>query len=70
MLGGCYWPLEIVNSRLMLAASNFVPQGWAMKSLKSIIIYGQDFQAAVMPSLILIVMGIIFLGVSVVMDNE
>jgi ABC-2 type transport system permease protein len=54
----------------MLAASNFVPQGWAMKSLKSIIIYGQDFQAAVMPSLILIVMGIIFLGVSVVMDNE
>ncbi len=70
MLGGCYWPLEIVNSKLMLAASNFVPQGWAMKGLKSIIIYGQDFQAAVMPSLILIMMGILFLGVSVIMDNK
>ena len=65
MLGGCYWPLEMVRSKALLAVSKAVPAGWAMQALKSMIVYNQDFGAVYLPAAVLLLMGIVFLGLAV-----
>jgi len=65
MLGGCYWPLEIVRSKALLAASKAVPAGWAMQALKGMIAYNQGFEAVYLPAAVLLLMGVVFLGVAV-----
>ncbi|MDD2574373.1 MAG: ABC transporter permease [Bacillota bacterium] len=62
MLGGCYWPLEIVGSRAMLIASKVMPAGWAMLALKDMIVYNQGLEAVYLPAAVLLLMGVIFLG--------
>lgn len=39
MLGGAYWPLEIVNNQVLLTLSRFVPIRYALDGLKGIIYY-------------------------------
>lgn len=51
-LGGCWWPLEVVNEHLRTAAL-FVPTGWAMKGLHQLITFGADF-GSVIPSLLVL----------------
>lgn len=65
MLGGCMWPLEIINSKPLLTIANFVPQKWAVEGMEKIAMYGYGFEAAITPSLILIGMGLIFFVVGV-----
>jgi len=65
MLGGCMWPLEIVNSKILLILANFTPQKWAVEGMEKIATYGHGFEAAILPSLILILMGLIFFGMGV-----
>lgn len=60
MLGGCMWPLEIVNSKVLLALANLTPQKWAMQGLERIAGYGQGFDAAIWPTLVLIAMGLVY----------
>lgn len=65
MLGGCYWPLEIVSSRALQAAAKIVPTGWAMQALKDIIIQGQGFERVYLPAAVMLLMGTVFLGIAV-----
>ncbi len=65
MLGGCMWPLEIVNSRILLTLANFTPQKWAVEGMTKIATYGYGFEAAIIPSLILVLMGLVFFGIGV-----
>lgn len=65
MLGGCMWPLEIVNNKILLFLAEFTPQKWAMQGMESIASYGMGIEAAVLPTIILLAMGIIFFGVGV-----
>ncbi len=64
MLGGCYWPLEIVSSRALMFASKLVPTGWAMQALKDMIIHDRAFDVVYLPTAVMLMMGIIFLGVA------
>lgn len=63
MLGGAYWPLEIVSNRVMLAASNFVPIRHAMDALKGIAYYSFSLQNLLWPLAILVLFGVVFMGV-------
>lgn len=60
MLGGCMWPLEIVNNKILLLLAELTPQKWAMQGIESIASGGMGFEAAIMPSIVLTVMGIAF----------
>ena len=62
MLGGCMWPLEIVNSKTLLFLSNFTPQKWAIEGMEKIATYGEGFNASVVPSFVLLGMGVVFFG--------
>ena len=61
MIGGCMWPLEIVNSKVLLMASNFTPQKWALAGIKSIAMYNNELSSIIKPTAILLSMGVVFL---------
>ncbi len=65
MLGGCMWPLEIVNNKIVLALANITPQKWAIQAMESIAIHGKGLNEVVFPALVLTVMGLIFFGLGV-----
>jgi ABC-2 type transport system permease protein len=65
MLGGCMWPLEIVNNKLLLFLAELTPQKWALQGMESIASKGMGFSAAVFPTIVLIAMGVLFFAVGV-----
>ena len=65
MLGGCMWPLDIVNNKILLFLAELTPQKWAMQGMEGIASRGMGFEAAVLPTSVLIGMGIIFFGFGV-----
>lgn len=65
MLGGCMWPLEIVNSKALLLLANLTPQKWAIEGMSSIAMYGKGFDAVIIPVLVLLTMGLVFFGIGV-----
>jgi ABC-2 type transport system permease protein len=65
MLGGCMWPLEIVNNKLLLFLAELTPQKWAIQGMESIASKGMGFSAAVFPTIVLIAMGVLFFAVGV-----
>jgi ABC-2 type transport system permease protein len=60
MLGGCMWPLDIVNNKALLFLAELTPQKWAIQGMEDIASGGMGFEAAVIPSLVLLGMGLIF----------
>lgn len=60
MLGGCMWPLEIVNNKVLLFLAELTPQKWAIQGMEDIAAGGLGFEAAVIPTLVLAGMGLIF----------
>lgn len=65
MLGGCMWPLEIVNMKALLFLANFTPQKWAVQGMEMIASYGKGFEAAVLPTAVLLGMGLVFFAAGV-----
>lgn len=65
MLGGCMWPLDIVNNKALLLLAQLTPQKWAIQGMEDIASRGMGFDAAVMPSLVLAGMGLIFFAAGV-----
>ncbi len=70
MLGGCMWPLEIVNNKALLLLAELTPQKWAMQGIESIASKGMGFEAAVLPTIVLTVMGIAFFTIGVFSLNK
>jgi ABC-2 type transport system permease protein len=70
MLGGCMWPLEIVNNKVLLFLAELTPQKWAIQGMEEIAAKGMGFEAAIIPSIVLLAMGIIFFGIGVKLVKE
>ncbi len=62
MLGGCFWPLEIVSSKLLLMLSNITPQKWAIYSIEKVMIHGAGFEEVLFSVLVLVGMGIVYMA--------
>lgn len=60
MIGGTMWPLEIVNNKVLLFLAEITPQKWAMQGIDSIASKGMGFEAAITPTMVLLLMGVIF----------
>ena len=65
MIGGAYWPLEIVTSDVMIVLSKFMPITYAMEALKGATIYGQDWPTLMYPVLLMILIGIVLMGLGI-----
>lgn len=70
MLGGCMWPLEIVNNKVLLLLAELTPQKWAMQGIESIASSGMGFEAAILPSIVLSIMGIAFFTIGAFSLNK
>ncbi len=70
MLGGIMWPLEIVQSKILLFLSNFMPHKWAMASIQNTIVKGFNLQEFLMPVLILNGLGLVFLIIGLKLNSK
>ena len=62
MIGGCYWPIDIVP-KAMQTAAKFIPTGQAMQGLLDVVARGKDLADIQQPIYILLAMGIIFFAI-------
>lgn len=62
MLGGAYWPLEIVNSEVMIGISKVIPITYGMEILKGVTVNQLGTEEILYPVSILLLMGVLFLG--------
>ncbi|MCK8059790.1 MULTISPECIES: ABC transporter permease [unclassified Fusibacter] len=60
MLGGCMWPLQIVNSKVMLMMANFTPQKWAIEGIENLTMYHLGTDTIATPLIMLLIMGTLF----------
>ncbi|MBB6217176.1 ABC-2 type transport system permease protein [Anaerosolibacter carboniphilus] len=60
MLGGTFWPLDIVQSKLLLSLAKLTPQYWAISTIEGIIHQGYSFQNIIFPTLILLAMASLY----------
>src|SRR5690625_3864934 len=65
MIGGAYWPLEIVESKFMLTLSKIVPITYGMDALQSVTIYGQSMEEVLYPISILLLMSVVLTGLGI-----
>ena len=59
MIGGAYWPLELVESPVLLFLAKLNPVTYGMEILKGVAIYGYSFQELIFPISILLLMGVV-----------
>ncbi|MCH4889893.1 ABC transporter permease [Acidaminobacter sp. JC074] len=61
MLGGCFWPLEIVTAKPLLLLSNITPQKWAVSAIEKIMVYGAGFNEVIFSVAVLVAMGMVYM---------
>ncbi|MBM7569958.1 ABC transporter permease [Aquibacillus albus] len=65
MIGGSYWPIEIVSNKFLLALSKVDPVTYIMDALKIVTIYGQPLSEALYPISIMLLMSVIMTGIGI-----
>ncbi len=65
MIGGAYWPLEIVESPILIALSKLNPITYGMEVLNGVAVYGYPLEELLFPISILILMGVVMTGIGI-----
>ncbi|RDW19826.1 ABC transporter permease [Oceanobacillus chungangensis] len=65
MIGGAYWPIEIVESQFLLTLSKVNPITYGMEMLNGAVVYQYPLQELLFPISILFLMGVVFMGVGI-----
>ncbi|MED3647832.1 ABC transporter permease [Halalkalibacterium halodurans] len=71
MVGGAFWPLEIVQSSAMLFVSKFAPITYGMELLKGVTINQAPIHDVLFHAAVLFLMGVLFMGIGLnVMERK
>ncbi|HLS35926.1 MAG TPA: ABC transporter permease, partial [Bacillota bacterium] len=65
MLGGALWPLEVVESKIILMLSKFMPIKYGIDLLYSLVAYDLPFLELMYPFSILLLMGVLMMGLGI-----
>lgn len=65
MIGGAYWPIEVVSSKALLTISKIDPITYGMELLKGVTISGQSISDLLFPISILLLMGVVMMGIGI-----
>lgn len=65
MIGGLYWPLDIVESEVMLMLAKFVPTTYGAEIMRGVAVYGASFDDLLQPIGILLLMGVFMAGIGI-----
>lgn len=63
MLGGAFWPLEVVSNHIILFLAQITPIYFGMDALKKVIIFDKGVSDILTPISILLFMGVLFMGI-------
>lgn len=70
MLGGTMWPLEIIQSRILLTLANFMPHKWAMQIISQTAAYGLNMTNYITSVLVLTAMGTVYLIIGIMLSKR
>jgi ABC-2 type transport system permease protein len=70
MLGGTMWPLEIIQSKILLTLANFMPHKWAMQIISQTAAYGLNMSNYLTSLLILVAMGTVYLIIGIMLSKR
>lgn len=65
MIGGAYWPIEIVTNPFLLGLSKIVPTTYAMDALKGVVYYAYTWSELLEPMAFMGLIGVICMGVGI-----
>ncbi|WP_033542108.1 ABC transporter permease [Planococcus sp. CAU13] len=65
MIGGAFWPIELVSNNILLAISKVLPMTYGLDALKSVSIYGEGLAALYEPLSIMLLIGVVLMGVGI-----
>lgn len=65
MIGGAYWPLEIVTSKVMLFLAKITPVNYGMQLLNGATVNGYSYGELLEPMSILLLMAVIMMGIGI-----
>lgn len=63
MIGGAFWPIEMVDSQILLALAKINPLTYGMEILNGVAVYGYSLEKLLYPISILLLMGVLLMGV-------
>lgn len=63
MIGGAYWPLEIVDSNIMLLLSKVNPITYGLEALEGVAVYGMSLREVLFPVSVLLMMSVLMTGI-------
>lgn len=65
MLGGAFWPLEVVNNRLLLFLGDLMPIRYGIEGMTGAVLRNESINQLARPILILILMGCLFMLIGI-----
>lgn len=65
MIGGAFWPIELVSNQLLLAISKVLPITYGLEALKGVAIYDRSWQELSEPISILLLFGVACMGIGI-----
>lgn len=65
MIGGAFWPLEIVESKFMLLLSKANPIKYGLDALQGVTVYGQSMGEVLLPVCVLLLMSVLLTGLGI-----
>ncbi len=65
MIGGAFWPIELVSNELLLLISKILPITYGLGALKGVAIYDQSWQELSGPISILLLFGVVCMGIGI-----
>ncbi|WZY01435.1 ABC transporter permease [Bacillus sp. FSL W7-1360] len=63
MVGGAFWPLEVVGSNIVLFISKFIPITYGISLLKGVTVNEAPMSELLFPASILMLMGVLFMSI-------
>ncbi|MBP3040527.1 ABC transporter permease [Bacillaceae bacterium Marseille-Q3522] len=65
MLGGAWWPLELIESDVLLMLAKISPITYGMELLKGVIVLNKSISELLYPLSILLLMGVLMMGIGI-----
>ncbi|MFP3323168.1 ABC transporter permease [Planococcus sp. SIMBA_160] len=65
MVGGAFWPIELVTNEILLAAAKALPITYGLEALTSVAVYGNGLQSVMMPLAMLLGFGGICMAIAI-----
>ncbi|WP_309119616.1 ABC transporter permease [Paenibacillus sp.] len=65
MIGGAYWPIEIVTNPALLALAKVIPVTYGMEALKGVAYYGYTWSELLRPVSYMLLIGVACMGVGI-----